>query len=247
MGSLAALGCGSTRAIEPNGRPRGSHKIPREVDRFVLYFDTPRRDVNAYALATALIGLADAVREANGVVNPGYSVEVVVKLSVMEVFRQSLELSSRERGTSSQEAVKAIVYGIIATYIYDVAIKAEKPPTVVVTPESVVIESGNDKIIVPRTVYDAKKLLEKSERFGSAVGEVFRGATADSDVAGIGLKTSPTQVLLAFTCREKSLRSSTLGALLRRESERLSNSPTLRSLEQSWREGAGSGSFIGEE
>lgn len=167
-------------------------EIPREVDRFVLYFDTPRRDVNAYALATALIGLADAVREANAAVNPGYSVEVVVEALSDGSFQAVVRtLFEKAKNLFSHEAVKAIVYGIIATHIYEVAIKAEKPPTVVVNQESVVIESGKDKIIVPRTVYDAKKLLEKSDRFGSALDQVFRGATADSDVAGIGLKTTP--------------------------------------------------------
>lgn len=51
-------------------------EIPREIDRFVLYFDTPQRQINSYALATSLIGLSDAVRVANAAVNPGYYVEV---------------------------------------------------------------------------------------------------------------------------------------------------------------------------
>ena len=54
-------------------------EVRREVDRFVLYFQTPRKEINAYALASALVGLADAVREANAVVNPGYRVEVIVE------------------------------------------------------------------------------------------------------------------------------------------------------------------------
>ncbi len=54
-------------------------EIRREVDRFVLYFETPKHEVSAYALASAFVGLADAVREANAVVNPGYKVEVVVE------------------------------------------------------------------------------------------------------------------------------------------------------------------------
>ena len=54
-------------------------EVHREVDRFVLYFETPRPEISAYALASALVGLADAVREANATVNPGYRVEVVVE------------------------------------------------------------------------------------------------------------------------------------------------------------------------
>ena len=54
-------------------------EVRQEVDRFVLHFDTPRREINAYAFASALVGLSDAVREANAAVNPGYRVEVVVE------------------------------------------------------------------------------------------------------------------------------------------------------------------------
>lgn len=165
-------------------------EIPREVDRFVLYFDTPKHDVNAYALATTLIGLSDAVREANAAVNPGYQVEVVVEAladgSFQAVVRTVFEKS---KNLFSNEAVKAIVYGIIATHIYEIAIKTDTPPNIVVNAEMVVIESGNNKIIVPRNVYEAKKQLEKSDRFNSAVGQVFHGALSDPSISGIGLKT----------------------------------------------------------
>lgn len=65
-------------------------EIRREVDRFVLYFETPKHEVSAYALASALVGLADAVREANAVVNPGYKVEVVVEALSPGSFQATL-------------------------------------------------------------------------------------------------------------------------------------------------------------
>lgn len=167
-------------------------EIPREIDRFVLYFDSPERQINAYALATSLIGLADAVRSANAAVNPGYYVEVVVETledgSFQAVVRTIFE---KTRDLLSNEAVKAIVYGIIATHIYEVAIKTDAPPKITVSPEVVIVEVGKDKIIVPRDVYEAKKQLEKSERFTSAIGQVFRGANSDTSVRGLGLKTRP--------------------------------------------------------
>lgn len=167
-------------------------EIPREIDRFVLYFDTNQRQINAYALATSLIGLSDAVRAANAAVNPGYYVEVVVEAledgSFQAVIRTIFE---KTRDLLSNEAVKAIVYGIIATHIYEAAIKSEAPPKITVSPEMVIIEAGKEKIIVPRDVYEAKKQVEKSERFTSAVGQIFQGAQSDRSVKGLGLKTSP--------------------------------------------------------
>lgn len=166
-------------------------EIPQEVDRFVLYFDTPKHSINAYALASALIGLSDAVMEANAAVNPGYRVEVVVEAlsdgSFQAVVRTVYE---RARNLFSNEAVKAIVYGIISTHIYETSIKTETPPTISVSNEMVVIQSGTNKIIVPMDVYEAKKQLEKSERFTSAIGQVLHGASSDPLVTGVGLKTS---------------------------------------------------------
>jgi hypothetical protein len=166
-------------------------EIPREIDRFVLYFDTARTQVNAYALATSLIGLADAIREINAAVNPGYSVEVVVEAlpngSFQAVIRTVFE---KTKNLFSNEAVKAIVYGIIATHIYEVSIKKDSAPQITVDQETVTIKSGNDTIIVPRNVYEAKKQLERSDRFTTAVDQVIQGASADLSVQGVGLKTS---------------------------------------------------------
>lgn len=167
-------------------------EIPHEIDRFVLYFDTPERRVNAYALASSLIGLADAIREANTVVNPGYSVEVVVEALPDGSFQAVVRtVFSKVKNLFSNEAVKAIVYGIIATYIYDGMFKNDTPPQVTVDQHSVVITHGKDRIIVPRDVYEAKRLLEKSARFESAIGQVFHGAATDTTVQGIGLKPRP--------------------------------------------------------
>ena len=104
----------------------------------------------------------------------------------------------------SNEAVKAIVYGIISTHIYETAIKTDIPPTITVSPEMVIIESGKNKIIVPRNVYEAKKQLEKSDRFNSAIGQVFHGALSDPSISGIGLKTDMGKTPpLIYVPREK--------------------------------------------
>jgi len=163
-------------------------EIPQEIDRFVVYFDTPRHDINAYSLATSLIGLADAIREANAAVNPGYAVEVVVEALGDGSFRAIIRtLFESARNLFSNEAVKAIVYGIIATYIYETALKVDRPVQVIVSDDQVIVESGSERIVVPKTVYEAKRKLEQSERFRTAIGQVVHGASRDESVVGIGL------------------------------------------------------------
>lgn len=163
-------------------------EVHREVDRFVLYFDTPRKEVNAYALASALVGLADAVREANTAVNPGYVVEVVVEALSEGSFRATVRtVFTKARNLFSHQAVQAVIWGIVATHIYEKAFKNDVPPKITVSDNLVTIEIGKDKIIVPRDVYEAKRQLEKSERFNNAVGKVFDAAASDPNVTGLGL------------------------------------------------------------
>lgn len=163
-------------------------QVPEEIDRFILHFDTPRHEINAYAFASALVGLSDAIREANASVNPGYRVEVVVEALTDGSFRATIRtVFKKAKNLFSHEAVKAIVYGIIATHIYEKAIKTDEPPRIVVTDDLVTIEVGNNKIIVPKNVYEAKRQLEKSERFNTAIGRVFDGAASDPAVKGVAM------------------------------------------------------------
>lgn len=163
-------------------------EVHREVDRFVLYFETPRKEISAYALASALVGLADAIREANAAVNPGYQVEVVVETLSDGSFKATVRtVFTKARNLFSHSAVQAVVWGIVATHIYEKAIKTDTPPRIIVTEKLVTIEIGKDKIIVPKDVYEAKKQLEKSERFNNAIGKVFDAAASDPNVKGLAL------------------------------------------------------------
>ena len=80
-------------------------------------------------------------------------VEVVVEAlenrSVRAVVRTIYE---KARDLLANDAVKAIVYGIIATHIYELAIRTDSPPKITISPDLAIIESGKDRVIVPRDV-----------------------------------------------------------------------------------------------
>lgn len=182
-------------------------EVHREVDRFVLYFETPRPEISAYALASALVGLADAVREANATVNPGYRVEVVVEALSPGSFKATVKtVFTQARNLFSSAAVQAVIWGIVSTHIYEKFIRTEEPPNITVSADLVVIQVGDNKIIIPRDIYEAKKQVEKSERFNNAIGKVFDAAASDPNVTGIALseerEDSPPAVIIP---REKFL------------------------------------------
>lgn len=160
-------------------------EIQKEVDRFVLHFETDRHQINAFALATSIAGLAEAIREASSILNPGYSVEVVVEALDEGSFEAFVKtIYEKTQSVFSHEASKAIIYGVIAGYICT-KLMGPGDPTIVVNDGSVIVEYGDTKVIVPRDVYDAQKQVEKSKRFENAVGQVFRGADSDSTVTAI--------------------------------------------------------------
>lgn len=164
-------------------------EIPGEVDRFVLYFDTPRKQINAVALATALVGLADAVREANTLVNPGYTVEVVVEALEGGSFQAVVStIYNKGKDLFGSDPVKNIVYGIISAYIFQQAFAPDTKPVIIIQEYQVVIESGNDRVIVPKEVFEAKERLERSDRFRGSVGNIVAGANSDKSVVGVGIK-----------------------------------------------------------
>src|SRR3546814_4359260 len=85
-------------------------EIPRETDKFVLHFETPRHEVNAFALATSLVGLANAVKESNSIVNPGHSIEVVVERLEDGSFRAVIKtIAKKAQSIFASEASKAII------------------------------------------------------------------------------------------------------------------------------------------
>src|SRR5690554_1179817 len=59
-------------------------------DEVVLHFGGERKKINAYSLASSLVSIADAVKAANDVLNPGYDVEVLVEAFGEGSFRAKI-------------------------------------------------------------------------------------------------------------------------------------------------------------
>jgi hypothetical protein len=132
-------------------------------DSIVLHFAGEASRINAYTLAAAISGIADAAKATNAIVNPGYEIEIVVEALSPGSFRTLLRAITRERrNLFSADSARTIILSIVATVLYE-RVLSPKPSVVVnVNPTEVVIVSGNDRIVVPRTVYDASKQAEST-------------------------------------------------------------------------------------
>jgi len=156
-------------------------------DAFVIHFDTEGERVNAYTLASTLVGIADAAKAANAAINLGYDIEVVVEAIGPGSFRAFIRAIYKQAGNLfSSQNLKAIILSVVASFIYERTMAVNHPLTVEVRTDEVVVTSGSDRVIVPRNVYDAARLAEKNPQFVRSVGKTLQTASADRELKGIG-------------------------------------------------------------
>lgn len=162
--------------------------ISQFEDSVVLHFETEGQRINAYTLASTLVSIADAAKAANNNLNPGYEVEIVVESIGPGSFRAKIRaLFKKHQNLFSKEVVVALVVGIIGNYIYERTLAVDNKVKVEVFTDEVIIEHGEERIIVPRKVYDATRQAEKDPRFVSAMSRTFQAVQRDPAIYGIGL------------------------------------------------------------
>jgi hypothetical protein len=167
----------------------------------VLYFQTPEPRVNAYALAATLVALADSAKAAARTLNSGVEVEIVVEALGAGSFRARVTAIAREAGLFVKNQVATgVVIGVLATYIYDHTLAKKEPVQVIVQTDEVIVVKGGDRIIIPRNIYEAKRLVEKEPTFTRAIDRMLSSTVLDDRVSGFGLTPSldspPPEVIL---------------------------------------------------
>ncbi|HTJ79716.1 MAG TPA: hypothetical protein VL357_12035 [Rariglobus sp.] len=156
-------------------------------DSIVIHFDTEGKRINAYTLASTLVAIADAAKAANDTINPGYEVEIVIEAIGPGSFRTKIRAVYRKnRSLFSHQIALAIIVNIVSTFIYERAFQDKSGVTIQVNTDEVIIQNGNEKIVVPRTVYDATRKVEKDPRFTNAIGRTLNAISSDPDVKGLG-------------------------------------------------------------
>lgn len=161
----------------------------REFEQeFVIHFGTQRQTINAYTLASTLVSLADAVKEANIIINPGYEIEVLVDAIGPGSFRARIKAVYKGlQNLFSGSDLKAIVLGVVASYVYQITLAPDIIVQVNVGEKQVVVEQGNHKVIIPREVHEAVKQVEKSEKFKNSLGRMFDVVEKDKEISSIGI------------------------------------------------------------
>jgi hypothetical protein len=166
-------------------------QISQLESSLVIHFDTDDTRINAYTLASTLISLADAAKAANATLNAGSEVEVVVEALGPGSFRALIRtLYASSRNLFSNQVVMGLVLGVVGNYIYERTLRIDDKIVVEVKTDEVVIQRGEDRVIVPRKIYDATRQVERNPQFVKAITKTFEAVANDDKIKGLGLVPS---------------------------------------------------------
>lgn len=156
-------------------------------EEVVLHFGGEKHKLNAYTLASSLVSVADAVKEANSIINPGYNVEVIVEAFSAGSFRALIKTAyTGAENLFSKENLKAITLSVIASFVYEHTFSADEKVSITVNTEEVIIEQGDTKVVVPRQTYEATKEVRKSEKFKKSISRIANTIEKDTSVTSFG-------------------------------------------------------------
>jgi hypothetical protein len=161
--------------------------ISRLDDDVVIHFETRGERINAYTLASALVGIADAAKAANAGLNIGYDIEIVVEAIGPGSFRAQLRaVYTHAKNLFSGDAVRTIILSVIASFLYERYFSLNQQIKVEVNTTEVVIQHGQEKVVIPREVYDGARVAEKNPQFVRAINNTITSIAADEKVSAVG-------------------------------------------------------------
>jgi hypothetical protein len=158
-----------------------------EGDQVVIHFGGSLASVDAYTFANSLIGFADTIRAVNHVLNPGQDIEVRLEGTGPGSYRAVVKRIRKGLGGFFSSGMANVFWAIVATLIYERVIKNDPDVKIIVNDTEVVIEHGGDRVIVPRTVYEAMPNVRKNPEVQHNLSRTFKAIERDEAVANFGL------------------------------------------------------------
>jgi hypothetical protein len=160
------------------------------VSDVVLHFGGRPNEVDAFTFSNALIALADARREINSQINENFSIEVTIEGVGPGSFRAKIGTKLKSLGGIFTSAVRSLLVALLGTFIYTHVIDPTQPASIIVNDDNVIVHNGHDRVIIPRTVWDAKERLKKPDVVERKIAKAFEVMEEDPSVSDFGLARS---------------------------------------------------------
>ncbi len=147
----------------------------------VLHFGTREASISTGTFANSLLAFELAAQRISEAHSLEYEFEFVIEAIGPGSFRAWI----KEKGkTALFSGVGSVALSLLATNIYDRFIDAEN---VTLTNEIAVIENGDDRVVLPRKVYDRYNETAGSVETDEAIAKFVGAINEDEEVEAFGL------------------------------------------------------------
>lgn len=165
-------------------------------DSVVVYFGRPDHQIDAHTFANALIAFVDTARSVNSVLYGGGEVELVLEAVTQGSVRALLKRIPKGTPGFLAEGVKNILWTAVGMALLNPILSPPQKIEVSVQSDEIIISSGDQRVIVPRQVYEAMPNISKSPEVKANVARTYRALQEDPAIKSFGLApytlSSPT-------------------------------------------------------
>lgn len=158
-------------------------------DSFVLHFGGRFGEADATTFGITIAAVARALQAINNEINPGHELEVLVEEAEAGSYRVRIKTIKRIARKAVAATVSNVVLGLLVNYIWDV-MHPSGPPIIVVSEEVVVIEYGDDRVIVSRDILEKKDRIARNQTVHRAVEKAIQTLEEDETASSIGISPS---------------------------------------------------------
>jgi hypothetical protein len=154
-------------------------------NEIVFHFGGRANEVDAFTFSNSLIAFGEAIQEISRQLNPELRISVTIDGVGPGSFRARIKTTTNFLGGLFKTHAKEMVIGVLSGIIVDMAMTSHD--TIIINDSEVIIERGSDKIIVPRTVYDARQKLTDQRRVENHISRAFGVMENDPSVTDFGI------------------------------------------------------------
>lgn len=155
----------------------------------VLHFGGRLNEVDAFTFSNSLIAFGEALREINAQVNENYSIEISIEANGPGSFRAHIATKLKSLGGMLSHDARNVIASILATFIY-IKLDPQEPPKIIINDDSVVIQTGSDRIIVPRATWEAREKVKNQRAIETHVRKAFSVMEEDVSISDFGIASS---------------------------------------------------------
>ncbi len=155
-------------------------------DEFIIHYGCEAHRVNANTFAQSLIRISEVLKITDGLINPGYELEIYVEALGIGSFRVSIKTIKKAlTNIFSSSNVKSVALALIAAFIWQ-TINGDKEIKIIVNNDSYVLETQDEKIILPKVAQEYYETIKKVDSIKRNIRENFEFLQKDKSINDFG-------------------------------------------------------------